>query len=168
MRSFDSAPARLQGGPNDPQSLGAPQRAVFGTICFSSLARADVQRPKIIFIMADDLGNADLDYRGGKIETPNIDKLASDGVRHCVVDDAGGRPWRRQCPTNPEQINILVRRHAGDDARIGIETGAMTPWLVHELRNLGLAVVCFDARHARATLEMQINKTDQNDAEGLD
>jgi transposase len=85
----------------------------------------------------------------------------------CVVDDAGRRLWRGQCPTNPEQISILVRRHAGDDARIGIETGAMTPWLVHELRNLGLEVVCLDARHARAALEMQINKTDQNDAEGL-
>ena len=47
------------------------------------------------------------------------------------------------------------------------ETGAMTPWLAHELRNLGLEVVCLDARHARAALEMQINKTDQNDAEGL-
>jgi transposase len=62
----------------------------------------------------------------------------------------------------------LVRRHAGDDTRIGIETGAMTPWLVHELRNLGLEVVCLDARHALAALEMQINKTDQNDAEGLE
>ena len=40
----------------------------------------------------------------------------------------------------------------------------MTPWLVHELRNLGLEVVCLDARHARAALEMQINKTDQADA----
>jgi transposase len=38
---------------------------------------------------------------------------------------------------------------------------------VHELRNLGLEVVCLDAKHARAALEMQINKTDQNDAEGL-
>ena len=85
----------------------------------------------------------------------------------CVVDDVGRRLWRGQCSTNPEQINILVRRHAGSDARIGIETGAMTPWLVHELRNLGLEVVCLDARHARAALEMQINKTDQNDAEGL-
>ena len=53
----------------------------------------------------------------------------------CVVDDTGRRLWRGQCPTIPEQISILVRRHAGDDARIGIETGAMTPWLVHELRN---------------------------------
>jgi transposase len=85
----------------------------------------------------------------------------------CVVDNAGRRLWRGQCPTVPEQIRIFVRRHAGDDARIGIETGAMTPWLVHELRNLGLEVVCLDARHARAALEMQINKTDQNDAEGL-
>ena len=63
----------------------------------------------------------------------------------CVVDDIGRRLWRGQCPTNPEQISILVRRHAGDDARIGIETGAMTPWLVHELRNLGLEVACLDA-----------------------
>jgi transposase len=85
----------------------------------------------------------------------------------CVVDNAGRRLWRGQCPSVPEQIGILVRRHAGEDARIGIETGAMTPWLVHELRNLGLEVVCLDARHARAALEMQINKTDQNDAEGL-
>ena len=75
----------------------------------------------------------------------------------CVVDNAGCRLWRGQCPTIPEQISILVRRHAGDDARIGIETGVMTPWLVHELRNLGLEVVCLDARHARAAFEMQIN-----------
>ena len=31
--------------------------------------------------MADDLGNADLGYRGSEIKTPNIDKLAEDGVR---------------------------------------------------------------------------------------
>src|SRR5580692_6789990 len=85
----------------------------------------------------------------------------------CIVDNAGRRLWRGQCPTVPEQITVLVRLHAGDDARIGIETGAMTPWLVHELRNLGLKVVCLDARHARGALKMQINKTDQNDAEGL-
>src|ERR1700716_4199686 len=99
----------------------------------------------------------------------------------CVVDTAGRRLWRGQCPTVPEQITVLVRRHAGDNARIGIETGAMTPWLVHELRNLRLEV----ARQARAALQMQIHsssegtyqssahhapqnhKTDQNDAEGL-
>ena len=39
----------------------------------------------------------------------------------CVVDNAGRRLWRGQCPTVPAQISVLVRRHAGDDARIGIE-----------------------------------------------
>jgi transposase len=85
----------------------------------------------------------------------------------CVVDDTGRRLWRGQCTSDPEQIERAVRRHAGDDARIGIETGPMTPWLVHELRDRGLDVTCLDARHARAALKMQINKTDQNDAEGL-
>ena len=85
----------------------------------------------------------------------------------CVVDDAGQRLWRGQCRSDPEQIEQVVRRHAGDDARIGIETGPMTPWLVHELRDRKLDVVCLDARHASAALKMQMNKTDQNDAEGL-
>src|SRR4051812_20096698 len=85
----------------------------------------------------------------------------------CVVDEAGRRLWRGQCPSEPESIERTVRRHAGDDANIGIETGSMTPWLVHELRKRGLNVVCLDARHASAALKMQTNKTDQNDAEGL-
>jgi transposase len=85
----------------------------------------------------------------------------------CVLDKDGRRIWRGQCPSVPEQIDVAVRRYAGEDVRIGIETGAMTPWLVHELRYLGREVICLDARHARAALKMQINKTDQNDAEGL-
>ena len=90
-------------------------------------------------------------------------KLTSIGV----VDDTGRRLWRGQCHSDPEQIERAVRGHAGDDASIGIETGPMTPWLVHELRQRGLNVTCLDARHASAALKMQINKTDQNDAEGL-
>ncbi len=43
----------------------------------------------------------------------------------CVVDNAGRRLWRGQCPAVPEQIAAMVRRHAGDDSRIGIETGAI-------------------------------------------
>ncbi len=85
----------------------------------------------------------------------------------CVVDDSGRRLWRGQCASDPEPIERAVRRHGEEDARIGIETGPMTPWLVHELRARGLSVTCLDARHARAALKMQINKTDQNDAEGL-
>jgi arylsulfatase A-like enzyme len=38
-------------------------------------------KPNIIIVLADDLGNADLGYRGSKIKTPNIDSLAKGGVR---------------------------------------------------------------------------------------
>lgn len=85
----------------------------------------------------------------------------------CVVDAAGCRVWRGQCRSDPEAIERIVRGRAGDDASIGVETGPMTPWLVHELRGRGLNIVCLDARHASAALKMQMNKTDQNDAEGL-
>ena len=37
----------------------------------------------------------------------------------CVVDDCGRRLWRGQCPSDPEQIERTVRRHGGEDARIG-------------------------------------------------
>jgi hypothetical protein len=36
-----------------------------------------------------------------------------------------------------------------------------------ELRNLGLEVVCLDARNAHAALKVQNCKTNQNAAEGL-
>ena len=85
----------------------------------------------------------------------------------CVVDSDGVRMWRGVCASMPQEIARIVRLHAGAGARLGLETGPMTPWLVHELRALALDVVCLDARHAKATLQMQINKTDQNDAEGL-
>jgi transposase len=85
----------------------------------------------------------------------------------CVVGETGRGVWRGQCATDPEPIERAVRGHAGDDVQVGLETGPMAPWLVHELRDRGLDVACLDARHARAALKMRLNKTDQNDAEGL-
>ena len=38
-------------------------------------------RPNIVLIMADDLGFADLGCYGSEIETPNLDRLASNGLR---------------------------------------------------------------------------------------
>lgn len=42
---------------------------------------AKSKRPNIIFIIADDLGWADVGYHGSEIMTPNIDQLASEGIR---------------------------------------------------------------------------------------
>ncbi|WP_139956938.1 arylsulfatase [Flavicella sediminum] len=38
-------------------------------------------RPNIVVIFADDLGYSDIGCYGGEIETPNIDKLADEGIR---------------------------------------------------------------------------------------
>lgn len=44
-------------------------------------AASEKGRPNIVLIMADDLGFADLGCYGSEIETPNLDRLASNGLR---------------------------------------------------------------------------------------
>jgi len=49
---------------------------------FNILKNAQQRRPNILFILADDLGYGDLGcYGQERIKTPNIDKLADEGMR---------------------------------------------------------------------------------------
>ena len=42
---------------------------------------ADAPRPNIILIMADDMGFSDIGCYGGEVKTPNLDRLATEGMR---------------------------------------------------------------------------------------
>ncbi len=53
-----------------------------GLVALGQAAGAAAKRPNILFIMADDLGWMDLACQGNKlVETPNIDRLARQGMR---------------------------------------------------------------------------------------
>ena len=52
---------------------------VFGSPTFAQ--QATDRRPNIVLIVTDDMGFADIGAFGGEIATPNIDSLASNGVR---------------------------------------------------------------------------------------
>jgi transposase len=85
----------------------------------------------------------------------------------CEVDSKGKRIWEGKCPTTPEAIAATIRIHAPDAERIGMESGALSPYLWHQLTAAGLPVVCIEARHAHKTLSEQLNKTDRHDARGI-
>ena len=85
----------------------------------------------------------------------------------CVVDKAGTIRCEGKVISQPEAIAEFVSARAPNVVRIGLETGPTATWLWTELRALGLPVICIDARHAKAALSMQINKSDRNDAHGV-
>jgi transposase len=85
----------------------------------------------------------------------------------CVVDGTGKIVSEGTVNTEPVAISEFIGSNAKGAVRIGLETGPTTTWLWHELRDMGLPVICIDARHAKAALSLQINKSDRNDAAGL-
>ena len=85
----------------------------------------------------------------------------------CVVDQAGRVVWQGKCGSDPDSVAACIKRFAPFAVRVGLETGLLSNWLTRTLRQRGVPVVCLDARHAKAALTMQINKTDANDAHGL-
>jgi len=85
----------------------------------------------------------------------------------CVVNQMGSVMREGVVDSDPEAIAAFVRSQAPGVVRIGLETGPTTTWLWTELKRLDLPVICIDARHAKAVLKMQINKSDRNDAAGI-
>ena len=75
------------------------------------------KKPNIVILLADDLGWADVGYHGGKIKTPNIDRLARDGVR---LENF------HVCPLcSPTRAGLLTGRWP---IRYGMGEAVITPW----------------------------------------
>src|SRR6516165_11258792 len=69
-----------------------------------------------------------------------------------VIDEAGKIVWRGRRDSTPEAIAEAIEKHARHAVRIGLESGQLSTWLYHGLKERGLPVICIDARHARAAL----------------
>ena len=57
-------------------------------------------RPNVIIVMADDMGWSDIGCYGSEIETPNLDRLAKNGLRFTQFYNTG-----RCCPTRASLLN---------------------------------------------------------------
>src|ERR671918_313748 len=93
--------------------------------------------------------------------------VADEETSVCVVDQEGAVLVEAKVASEPAAIAAFIRARAPQAMKVGFETGPLAAWHWHELKQLGLPVVCLDARHAKAALACQINKTDRNDVFGL-
>lgn len=80
---------------------------VFSTLVFFSCENrknnaGKPEKPNIILIMADDMGFSDLGFMGSGVQTPNIDRLASNGIVFNQFYNAG-----RCCPTRASLLTGL-------------------------------------------------------------
>lgn len=78
-------------------------------------ARAGEVRPNIVLIMCDDMGWSDVGCYGGEIRTPNIDRLASEGLRFTQYYNCA------KCTTTRAAILTGLHPRRGQRALLGPE-----------------------------------------------
>jgi arylsulfatase A-like enzyme len=91
----------------------------------ASLAQVRGSQPNILFILADDLGYGDVGVYGQKvIQTPNIDRLAAEGVRFTQA-------YAGCTVCAPSRCSLMTGYHTGHarirgNARVPLEAGDLT------------------------------------------
>ncbi|MEM7383471.1 MAG: arylsulfatase [Verrucomicrobiota bacterium] len=78
-----------------------------GAALFSAPLQA-TDRPNMVVILVDDMGFSDIGCYGGEIATPNIDRLAQEGIRFKQFYNTG-----RCCPTRASLLTGLHPHQAG-------------------------------------------------------
>jgi arylsulfatase A-like enzyme len=87
---------------------------IAGLIVTACSTSGNVQKPNIILIMADDMGYSDIGCFGSEIRTPNLDRLASQGIRFTQFYNAS-----RSCPTRASLLTGLYQHQAGVGDMVG-------------------------------------------------
>lgn len=77
-------------------------------LALGAVPGAAAQRPNILLIMSDDMGFSDLGCYGGEIATPNLDRLAGNGLRFTQFYNTA-----RCCPTRATLLTGLYAHQAG-------------------------------------------------------
>ena len=85
----------------------------------------------------------------------------------CIMDETVKVVHESEVTTNPKSIANRILLKKFDIKIVGLESGAVSHYLVKELTDLGIPVVCVDARKMNLILSININKTDKNDAKGI-
>ena len=66
------------------------------------------EKPNVVIFLVDDMGYSDIGCYGGEIMTPNLDKLASTGVRFTQFYNTS-----RSCPARASLMTGLYQHQAG-------------------------------------------------------
>ncbi len=86
-------------------------------------SQAKAPRPNIVFILADDLGYADVGFNGGReIATPRLDRLAASGARLAQL--------YAQPVCTPTRAALMTGRYP---MRHGLQLGVVRPWAQYGL-----------------------------------
>lgn len=85
----------------------------------------------------------------------------------CIVDEIGKIVYEGVEASDPIKLTDRIQALNLDIKQVAIESGSISHWLVSKMQDLGIPVICVDARHMAAILSLNINKTDKNDAKGI-
>lgn len=100
------APSNLIRKPGHRHPVWAFMAAL--SLSMAGLLPAADKRPNIVLILADDMGYSDVGCYGSEIPTPNIDRLAREGVRFSQFYNTS-----RCCPTRASLLTGLYQHQAG-------------------------------------------------------
>ncbi len=85
-----------------------PYALFAGGLALAAAGCTQEKAPNIVVILADDMGFSDVGCYGGEVETPNLDRLAENGVRYRQFYNCA-----RSCPSRAALLTGLYPHQAG-------------------------------------------------------